>query len=246
MTKEPPPKLTDWTGKEWTPGCGRPAAHPNARFTVALTRVPSLDPHWDDPEGVPVDAFIFGGRRSTTIPLVTEARSWSDGVYMAATLGSETTAAITGQVGVVRRDPFAMIAFCGYNMSEYFAHWLAFGEKLAGAPRIYLVNWFRKDASGKFIWPGYGENMRVLKWIVERVEGRADAKETPLGRVPAALDMAGLESFDPERFKAATSVDPSQWSAEMKLHGEMLGKRLEGRAPAQIQKRYEELNKQFV
>jgi phosphoenolpyruvate carboxykinase (GTP) len=246
QTKEPPPKLTDWTGKEWTPGCGRPAAHPNARFTVSMTRVPSLDPHWDDPQGVPIDAFIFGGRRSTTIPLVTEARNWSDGVYMAATLGSETTAAITGQVGVVRRDPFAMIAFCGYNMSDYFAHWLAFGEKLSGAPRIYLVNWFRKDANGKFIWPGYGENMRVLKWIVERVEGKADAKDTPLGRVPAALDMAGLESFDPERFKAATSVDPSQWSAELKLHGEMLGKRLEGRAPVQIQKRFEELNKQFV
>jgi phosphoenolpyruvate carboxykinase (GTP) len=246
MTKEPPPKLTDWKGQEWTPGCGRPAAHPNARFTVSMTQVPSLDPHWDDPNGVPIDAFIFGGRRTTTIPLVTEARNWNDGVYMAATLGSETTAAITGQVGVVRRDPFAMIAFCGYNMSDYFAHWLAFGEKLSGAPRIYLVNWFRKDANGKFIWPGYGENMRVLKWIVERVEGKADAKDTPLGRVPAALDMAGLESFDPERFKAATSVDPSQWSAELKLHGEMLGKRLEGRAPVQIQKRFEELNKQFV
>jgi len=246
MTKEPPPKLTDWTGKEWSPGCGRPAAHPNARFTVAMQQVPSLDPHWDDPDGVPIDAFIFGGRRTTTVPLVTEARNWSDGVYMAATLGSETTAAITGQVGVVRRDPFAMIAFCGYNMSDYFAHWLAFGRKVAKAPRIYLVNWFRKDANGKFIWPGYGENMRVLKWIVERVEGKAEAKETPLGHVPATLDMAGLASFDPERFKAVTSVDPSQWSAEMKLHQEMLGKRLEGRAPPEIQKRYEELNKQFV
>jgi phosphoenolpyruvate carboxykinase (GTP) len=246
MTKEPPPKLTDWTGKEWTPQSGRPAAHPNARFTVSLTQVPSLDPHWDDPNGVPVDAFIFGGRRTTTVPLVTEARNWNDGVYMAATLGSETTAAITGQVGVVRRDPFAMIAFCGYNMSDYFAHWLAFGRKIKHAPKIYLVNWFRKDANGKFIWPGYGENMRVLKWIVERVEGKADASETALGNVPAALDMAGLESFDPERFKAVTSVDPSQWSAEMKLHGEMLGKRLEGRAPPEIQKRYEELNKQFV
>ncbi|HET7548746.1 MAG TPA: phosphoenolpyruvate carboxykinase domain-containing protein, partial [Usitatibacter sp.] len=238
--------LTDWTGKEWTPQSGRPAAHPNARFTVSLTQVPSLDPHWDDPNGVPVDAFIFGGRRTTTVPLVTEARNWNDGVYMAATLGSETTAAITGQVGVVRRDPFAMIAFCGYNMSDYFAHWLAFGRKIKHAPKIYLVNWFRKDANGKFIWPGYGENMRVLKWIVERVEGKADASETALGNVPAALDMAGLESFDPERFKAVTSVDPSQWSAEMKLHGEMLGKRLEGRAPPEIQKRYEELNKQFV
>jgi phosphoenolpyruvate carboxykinase (GTP) len=245
MTKEPPPKLTDWTGKEWTPGCGRPAAHPNARFTVAMTQVPSLDPNWDDPAGVPIDAFIFGGRRSTTVPLVTEAKSWSDGVYMAATLGSETTAAITGQVGVVRRDPFAMIAFCGYHMSDYFAHWLKLGKTLAHAPRIYLVNWFRKDANGKFIWPGYGENMRVLKWIVERVEGRAAATDTPLGHVPAALDMQGLEAFGPERFAAATAVEKAQWADEMKLHADMLGKKLEGSAPSELKRRFEELSATF-
>ncbi len=245
MTKEPPPKLVDWTGKDWTPGSGRPAAHPNSRFTVAAAQCPSIDPHWDDPEGVPIDAFIFGGRRSTTVPLVTEAKSWSDGVYMAATLGSETTAAITGQVGVVRRDPFAMIAFCGYNMADYFAHWLKLGASLAKRPPIYLVNWFRKGADGKFLWPGYGENMRVLKWIVERVEGRGEAKPTPLGNVPAAIDLQGLESFDPERFAVASAIDRPEWNAEMKLHAEMLGNRFEGRTPQELQRRYQELQRAF-
>jgi phosphoenolpyruvate carboxykinase (GTP) len=246
MTKEAPPRLTDWTGKEWTPGCGRPAAHPNARFTVAMTRVPSLDPAWDDPAGVPIDAFVFGGRRSTTVPLVTEAKSWEDGVYMAATLGSETTAAIAGQVGVVRRDPFAMIAFCGYNMSDYFAHWLKFADAGLKLPKIYLVNWFRKDANGKFLWPGYGENMRVLKWIIERVEGRAGARSTALGNVPEALDMSGLESFTADKFAAATAVEKSQWSQEMKLHGELIEGRLGERVPPSVKKRYEELKGEFA
>ncbi len=246
MTKEPPAKLTDWTGREWTPGCGRPAAHPNARFTVAMSQVPSLDPHWDDPAGVPVDAFIFGGRRSSTVPLVTEAKSWNDGVYMAATLGSETTAAIVGQVGVVRRDPFAMIAFCGYNMNDYFAHWVQMGARLAKKPRIYLVNWFRKDANGKFLWPGYGENMRVLKWIVERVEGKGSARETPLGNVPAELDMQGLQGFDAGKFSAATAVDAAQWKDEMKLHAELLEKKLDNKASPELRKRYEELKAAFA
>ena len=245
MTKEPPPRLTDWTGKEWTPQSGRPSSHPNARFTVAMSHLPSLDPGWDDPAGVPVDAFLFGGRRSSTVPLVTEARSWSDGVYMAATLGSETTAAIVGQVGVVRRDPFAMIAFCGYNMSDYFAHWLEMGRRITRPPKIYLVNWFRKDANGKFLWPGYGENMRVLKWIVERVEGKADARSTPLGNVPKALDMSGLEGFAAEKFGQATEVAPGQWSEEMKLHAELLEGKLD-RTPAELKKRYEELKAQFA
>ncbi len=245
QTRDPPPKLVDWTNEEWVPGCGRPAAHPNARFTVAMTRVPSLDSHWDDPAGVPVDAFIFGGRRSSTVPLVTEAKTWSDGVYMAATLGSETTAAIAGQVGVVRRDPFAMIAFCGYNMSDYFSHWLKLGQSIKSAPRIYLVNWFRKDANGKFIWPGYGENMRVLKWIVERVEGKASATQTPLGNVPDRLDMQGLDAFGSEKLAAATHVERGQWGEEMKLHGELVQK-LADRIPAAVKKRYEELKAAFA
>jgi phosphoenolpyruvate carboxykinase (GTP) len=245
MTKEPPARLTDWKGQEWTPGCGRPAAHPNARFTVAMTSLRSLDPKWDDPDGVPVDAFLFGGRRTTTVPLVTEAKSWNDGVYMAATLGSETTAAIVGQVGVVRRDPMAMIAFCGYNMSDYFAHWIDLGARITHPPKIYLVNWFRKDANGKFIWPGYGENMRVLKWIVERVEGKAGATATPLGNVPESLDMQGLESFGADKFSAATAVEKPQWSKEMGLHGELIQK-LSDRLPGAIKQRFEELKKDFA
>ena len=245
MTKEPPAKLTDWTGKEWTPQSGRPAAHPNARFTVAASQCPSIDPKWDDPEGVPIDAFIFGGRRSTTVPLVTEAKSWRDGVYMAATLGSETTAAIVGQVGVVRRDPFAMLAFCGYHIADYVAHWLKLGGALKKQPPIYLVNWFRKDAHGKFIWPGYGENMRVLKWIIERVEGKGSAVETPLGNVPKALDLTGMEAFSAERFAAATAVSKDEWRKEMPLHAEMVEGKLAERAPKELLQRYEELKAAF-
>jgi phosphoenolpyruvate carboxykinase (GTP) len=245
MTKEPPPKLTDWTGKEWTPQSGRPSSHPNARFTVSAAQCPSIDPAWDDPAGVAIDAFIFGGRRSTTVPLVTEAKSWNDGVYMAATLGSETTAAIVGQVGVVRRDPFAMLAFCGYNVSDYFAHWMDLGKKLTHAPKFYLVNWFRKDANGKFLWPGYGENMRVLKWIIERVDGKASAKSTALGNVPESIDMTGMEKFDAEKLAAATAIDKSQWKDEMKLHAELLDGKLAGKAPAELKKRYEALSSEF-
>jgi phosphoenolpyruvate carboxykinase (GTP) len=246
MTKTPPAKLTDWTGKEWTPQSGRPAAHPNARFTVAAAQCPSIDPAWDDPQGVPVDAFIFGGRRSTTVPLVTEAESWRDGVYMAATLGSETTAAITGKVGVVRRDPFAMLAFCGYNMLDYFAHWLAFGKRIKSPPRIYLVNWFRKGADGKFLWPGYGENMRVLKWIIDRVEGRGEAESTALGNVPVSLDLKGLESFGAEKLAAATAVSKAEWHAEMKLHAEMLEEKMVGKVPPELLERYQALKAEFA
>ncbi len=248
MTKTPPAKLTDWTGKQWTPESGRPAAHPNARFTVSAAQCPSIDPKWDDPAGVPIDAFIFGGRRSTTVPLVTEGKNWDEGVYLASTLGSETTAAIVGQVGVVRRDPFAMLAFCGYNITDYFKHWLSFGRKLAVQPKIYMVNWFRKGADGKFIWPGYGENMRVLKWIIERVEGKATALVTPLGNVPSYsdLDWKGLEGFGESKFADATSIRDEQWSQEMKLHAEMVEEKLaRENVPAELMARYQELKARY-
>ena len=239
MTKIPPAHLTDWQGKTWTPDCGRLAAHANSRFTVAATRCPSLDPQWDNPSGVPISAMIFGGRRSTTVPLVTEANNWNEGVYMAATLGSETTAAITGQVGVVRRDPFAMIAFCGYNMADYFDHWINVGTKIGNAaPKLYCVNWFRKNEEGKFVWPGFGDNMRVLKWIIERVEGKAPAQQTALGNVPnySHLDWSGT-NFSEDTFKAITSVNQSQWQQELVLHDELLTK-LEYHMPAALKKRY--------
>jgi phosphoenolpyruvate carboxykinase (GTP) len=242
LTDTAPAHLVDWQGKDWTPQIaketGAKAAHPNSRFTVSSIANPVLDPEWDNPDGVPIDAFLFGGRRSTTVPLVTEARNWTEGVYMASTMGSETTAAIAGQVGVVRRDPFAMIAFAGYNMSDYFQHWLDIGAKLAqgGAklPRIYCVNWFRKGPDGKFIWPGYGDNMRVLEWVVGRVDGQAQGVENAFGVSPRYEDLhwSGLD-FSREQFARIIGMDHADWQQELKLHEELFTK-LAHHLPAEL------------
>ncbi|MDH2428821.1 phosphoenolpyruvate carboxykinase (GTP) [Sphaerisporangium sp. TRM90804] len=220
LTDEPPAHLTDWRGRDWTPDSPEPAAHPNARFTTPAAQCPTIAPEWRDPEGVPISAILFGGRRATAVPLVTESLSWQHGVFLGSNVASEKTAAAEGRVGELRRDPFAMLPFCGYNMGDYFAHWIEIGKTGSPGrlPRLYYVNWFRKDASGRFLWPGFGENSRVLKWIVERLDGRAEAVETPIGLVPplGALDTEGLDIAEAD-LRTLLSVDRDVWKEEAAL-----------------------------
>jgi phosphoenolpyruvate carboxykinase (GTP) len=217
LTEEPPAHLTDWKGRSWTPGGGEPAAHPNARFTTPAAQCPTIAPEWQDPKGVPISAILFGGRRATAVPLVTESLSWEHGVFLGANVASEKTAAAEGKVGELRHDPFAMLPFCGYNMGDYFGHWLDIGRrKGAKLPRIYYVNWFRKNADGAFIWPGFGENSRVLKWIVDRLNGEAKAVPTPIGLLPESLDTEGLD-LPEEDLRTLLTVDRDVWREEAAL-----------------------------
>jgi phosphoenolpyruvate carboxykinase (GTP) len=247
LTKEPPEHCTDWLGNDWTPASEKPAAHPNSRFTAPLAQVPSVAPEWEDPNGVPISAILFGGRRATTVPLVTEAFDWQHGVFLGSIMGSETTAAATGAVGKLRRDPFAMLPFCGYNMADYFGHWLEVGDAhdAKQLPRLYYVNWFRKGADGKFLWPGFGENSRVLAWVFERCAGRADAVDTAIGRLPApgALPTEGLDVSD-AALAEMLSVDEDAWRSEVPLiedHYAIFGERL----PHALRDELEEMQKRL-
>jgi phosphoenolpyruvate carboxykinase (GTP) len=241
---DPPSGLINWKGEAWDPSKGT-AAHPNARYTVPARQSPSISPHWEAPEGVPISAFVFGGRRARVAPLVYESFDWQHGVFVGATMASETTAAATGDVGVTRRDPMAMLPFCGYNMADYFAHWLEMGKKIPKPPKIFHVNWFRKGADGKFLWPGYGDNVRVLKWILERVEGHGVAQETPIGYIPAknGLTLDGIKVSD-EALNELLRVNPEDWDAEMEDSKQFLGK-FGKRLPRQISEEHEKLARRF-
>ena len=240
MTDEPPARLTDWKGQTWTPESETPAAHPNARFTAPAGQCPSIAPEWEDPKGVPISAILFGGRRATNVPLITEARDWEHGVFLGSVMSSEKTAAAAGTVGEVRFDPFAMLPFCGYNMADYFAHWLAIGDTgdRAKLPKLFWVNWFRRGEDGSFMWPGFGDNSRVLKWVLERIDGDAEVVETPIGNTPTCdgIDTSGLELDDATMAKLL-DVDPASWQAEIGLirdHYAVFGDRLPPRLANQL------------
>ena len=239
MGVPPPAHGKDWQGREWTPdGPNQPGAHPNSRFTASASQCPCISPRWEDPQGVPISAILFGGRRAAMDPLVYESYSWQHGVYMGATQKSETTAAAAGAVGVVRRDPMAMLPFCGYNMGDYFAHWLEMGKRIPNPPRIYKVNWFRRGADGQFLWPGYGENLRVLKWIVERCAGKAEARETPIGLLPAdgSLDLGGLD-LPVESLQALLDIDRDLWIKEAEGESELFEMLGDHTPPALVEER---------
>ncbi|SHF30410.1 phosphoenolpyruvate carboxykinase (GTP) [Caldanaerobius fijiensis DSM 17918] len=242
---EPPASGINWKGEPWTPDSGEKGAHPNARFTAPASQCPSISPEWENPKGVPISAIIFGGRRAKVAPLVYQSFDWNHGVYVGATMASETTAAAAGKVGVVRRDPMAMLPFCGYNMADYFAYWLEMGKRIPNPPKIFNVNWFRTDDEGNFLWPGFGENMRVLKWIIDRCNGNGEAVETPIGYVPAkgAIDTTGLDISD-EVMEELLSVDKDVWAEEIKDQEEFL-KQFGDRLPEEIIAQKEALKKRF-
>jgi phosphoenolpyruvate carboxykinase (GTP) len=242
-----PPKLIDWQGEEWTPDCGRKAAHPNSRFTTPAAQCPVIDSDWENPDGVPISAFLFGGRRPSTIPLVNEAFHWEHGVFMGSAAGSETTTAALGKAGLLRRDPFAMLPFCGYNVGDYFAHWLSMAKRTdpSKLPKVFFVNWFRKDDQGRWLWPGYGENSRVLKWICERIDGVGKAVQTPIGLLPSpdALDMSGL-NLGQKELQQLLAVDIQGWKKEadsIAASYDALGDRL----PAALQKELQDLRQRL-